>query len=170
MRLCTRACVVFTEEPACGLTAIGSRDVVTTVGEAVVSKRPCVVCRRWFLPHPRAGGRQRVCSTAECQRERHRRACQTWHERQRDEDARDRVTKAIELTTTEYAPGDRVRWIGVRDAVSVELCAVLALFAKVLERQWRDAVSREVAENMRKSREDPRRHLRDDIGPRSPGT
>jgi len=35
-----------------------------------LGKRPCRLCRRWFLPDPRLKERQRVCSTAECQRTR----------------------------------------------------------------------------------------------------
>jgi hypothetical protein len=38
-------------------------------------KRPCRICRRWFVPHPGAGDRQHVCSAVDCQRERHWRAC-----------------------------------------------------------------------------------------------
>jgi hypothetical protein len=33
-------------------------------------KRPCRLCRRWFLPDPRLKDRQRVCSAEECQRKR----------------------------------------------------------------------------------------------------
>ena len=54
-------------------------------------KRPCRICRCWFLPHPRAGPRQQVCSRPECQRERHRRACADWRRRNPDYDAEDRV-------------------------------------------------------------------------------
>jgi len=43
-------------------------------------KRPCAICRRWFQPDARVGARQRCCKRPECQRERHRRACQRWHE------------------------------------------------------------------------------------------
>lgn len=42
-------------------------------------KRPCTVCRRWFLPNPRQKERQKTCGRAECQRERHRRQCQKWN-------------------------------------------------------------------------------------------
>jgi hypothetical protein len=42
-------------------------------------KRPCRVCRRWFAPDPRAGGRQMTCERAPCRQEWHRRACREWN-------------------------------------------------------------------------------------------
>jgi hypothetical protein len=46
-------------------------------------KRPCKICRRWFLPHPRQIGRQLTCS-AECQKEHHRRLCLQWNHKNRE--------------------------------------------------------------------------------------
>ena len=54
-------------------------------------KRPCKICRKWFLPNPRAGDRQRTCSEPACQRERHRRACSDWHRRNPDYDRESRL-------------------------------------------------------------------------------
>ncbi len=34
-------------------------------------KRPCRVCRRWFLPDGRLKNRQKTCGNPECQREWH---------------------------------------------------------------------------------------------------
>jgi hypothetical protein len=42
-------------------------------------KRPCKICRRWFMPHPRQGERQKTCGRPECQGELHRRRCQAWN-------------------------------------------------------------------------------------------
>ena len=41
-------------------------------------KRPCSICRRWFLPDVRQKGRQNTCSP-ECRKERHRRQCERWN-------------------------------------------------------------------------------------------
>ncbi len=46
---------------------------------AKTRKRPCKICRRWFLPHPRQKERQKTCGRPECQRELHRRQCQKWN-------------------------------------------------------------------------------------------
>lgn len=41
-------------------------------------KRPCCICRKWFLPDMRQKGRQRTCSP-DCKDERHRRQCEDWN-------------------------------------------------------------------------------------------
>src|SRR5271157_6052361 len=44
-------------------------------------KRPCTICRRWFRPDARAGGRQRACSKPECQTARRRKTQASWRGR-----------------------------------------------------------------------------------------
>lgn len=41
-------------------------------------KRPCRICRRWFYPDPRAGERQRACSSRECQAVRRQETQANW--------------------------------------------------------------------------------------------
>ncbi len=41
-------------------------------------KRPCSICRHWFIPDVHQKGRQTTCSS-ECRKERHRRQCERWN-------------------------------------------------------------------------------------------
>jgi hypothetical protein len=41
-------------------------------------KRPCSICRKWFLSDVRQAGRQKTCSP-ECSKELHRRNCAKWN-------------------------------------------------------------------------------------------
>lgn len=41
-------------------------------------KRPCCICRKWFQPDPRLGGRQKACSAADCQKRRRAKTQATW--------------------------------------------------------------------------------------------
>ena len=41
-------------------------------------KKPCRICRRWFRPDPRVGGRQRACSKPDCQTARRRKTQAGW--------------------------------------------------------------------------------------------
>lgn len=41
-------------------------------------KRPCSICRKWFLPDVRQVGRQKTCSS-KCRKELHRRSCGKWN-------------------------------------------------------------------------------------------
>ena len=42
-------------------------------------KRPCRICRRWFIPHPRVKDRQMTCGDPRCKREWHRKKCADWN-------------------------------------------------------------------------------------------
>ncbi len=108
-------------------------------------KRPCRICRRWFLPHPRSGDRQRVCSGEGCQRERHRQACADWHARNPDYDRegrlRRRLAKAEAPATAVSDPiGVRIDAPAARDAVGVEVFVFVEETAKVVVDWARDAV------------------------------
>ncbi len=47
-------------------------------------KRPCKICRKWFMPHPRVGDRQKTCGAHECMRKWHARKCAEWNRKNRN--------------------------------------------------------------------------------------
>ena len=49
--------------------------------KAKPGKRPCRVCRKWFLPDGRLKNRQKTCGNPECQREWHRKKCAEWNKK-----------------------------------------------------------------------------------------
>ena len=44
-----------------------------------LKKRPCAVCRRWFLPQAKVKQRAKTCGSPQCQKEWHRRQCRNWN-------------------------------------------------------------------------------------------
>ena len=44
-------------------------------------KKPCRICRRWFRPDVRVGGRQRACGEADCQKARRQKTQASWRTR-----------------------------------------------------------------------------------------
>ena len=44
-------------------------------------KRPCRICRKWFVPDPRPGDRQKTCGEAECKRKWHNKKCADWNKK-----------------------------------------------------------------------------------------
>lgn len=46
-------------------------------------KRPCRICRKWFIPNPRAGDRQRTCGDHECMSKWHAKKCAEWNRKNR---------------------------------------------------------------------------------------
>lgn len=137
-------------------------------------KRPCRVCRKWFEPHPRAGARQKVCGSPECQRERHRRACSAWHDRNPEYDRERRLRERIRLDPEPGAkrpapnPLREVAWNQARDAVGLEVAVIVEETAEVLVSWTRDAVRPEALGIVDVSAKHGARAARDAIGPGGP--
>ncbi len=110
----------------------------------MVRKRPCAICRKWFEPHPRAGPRQRTCSRPECQRERHRRSCRSWHARNPDYDRETRLRARVAEGRPQTAEDEFLCWPAARDAVSLEVLVVMEEIRRLLVSFVRDAVARQV--------------------------
>src|SRR3954467_4005740 len=110
------------------------------VGGAVRKKRPCSVCRRWFLPDARVGARQKACGDAECQRARHREADRAWHARHRDYDRGRRWQVAVDAAKAGSPPPPPYRppplagvpWDVAQDAMKPEVVVILAGVSRVL--------------------------------------
>ena len=138
----------------CGPESLATAGISLRVASEVEMPRtrPCRVCRRWFRPHPRAGDRQKVCSAAACQRERHRRNCASWRSGEREPIRRDRVKRAIIKPAEEVSEGcltpihERVRWDAVRDSVGLHVAVITEEIVKLIESVPRDAVSPQVFE------------------------
>jgi hypothetical protein len=50
----------------------------------MLTKRPCRICRRWFVPDRRVGRRQRACSAPTCQVARRAKTQASWRRRNPD--------------------------------------------------------------------------------------
>lgn len=121
-------------------------------------KRPCGICRRWFLPSARAGKRQKVCSDRACQRERHRRSSRDWHldnpGYDREDRLRSKLVKAVEVPLTAADPLPvRIDAEAARDAVGMEVAVVIEEMGRVLTDWMRDAV---LAQTTRITMESPK--------------
>lgn len=125
----------------------------------MVNKRPCRICGKWFQPDPRAGDRQRACSSSECQRERHRRACNRWHHENPDYDRERRLRQRLrrmgqrqrgEGFECEVLRGS-LDWLGARDAVGLQVCVMIDESSKVLSWALRDAIWLQLCLNKRES-------------------
>ena len=47
-------------------------------------KKPCCICRRWFMPNVRVGGRQRTCGRPECKKALRKKNQAAWRARNPD--------------------------------------------------------------------------------------
>ncbi len=60
-------------------------------------KRPCSICRKWFQPNVRQKGRQKTCGPG-CQKELHRRQCESWNKKNKAYFKSDYLGKKLEKT------------------------------------------------------------------------
>ena len=73
-------------------------------------KRPCRICKRWFLPDPRLKDRQKTCGELHCQRKWHRRKCAEWNKRNSDYFKANYLQKKLEKAGSEKAsPRSRLK-------------------------------------------------------------
>jgi hypothetical protein len=103
-----------------------------------IKKRPCGICRRWFRPDPRVGERQRVCSSADCQRRRRLRTQAAWRARNPDYFVARRI---MERAAGERQPPDPLRlpaplsrlpWDLAQDQFGVQGADFVAVLGRVL--------------------------------------
>jgi hypothetical protein len=107
--------------------------------KARTRKRPCKICRKWFLPDARQVGRQKTCGNPACQKENHRRQCARWNQKNREYykdnylseklDQVEALLAADALHKTVAMPGSRIKLDLpkklVADIIGVQLLVIL---------------------------------------------
>jgi hypothetical protein len=135
--------------------------------------RPCRVCKKWFRPDRRVGDRQGTCGAADCQRERHRRACAEWHRWNPDYDREDRLRDRLKekpagLAPLSAPPMSYLDRAAARDAVGLEVVVLLEVVSKLLWSALRDAVAVQSIAGRGVAPQVPRGRARDDMAGRQP--
>lgn len=101
-------------------------------------KRPCSICRRWFDPDPRVGGRQKACKAPACQKERRRRGQAGWRGRNPDYMRAWRMrTKAEDEQSSRLPPStppplNRLPWDVAKDEFGTQGAEFIGCLGRVL--------------------------------------
>lgn len=133
--------------------------------------KPCRICRRWFRPEPRAGKRQRVCSSEACQRERLRRNASAWRAANADRLEADRLREKLRVAPdppSEVLAADplaKIDPLAARIAVGLKAQVVLEEYVKVALRGPRIAVAPKTSLERRGGAEVPGSGRRIDTDP-----
>jgi len=122
------------------------------------SKRPCRICRRWFYPDRRVGGRQLACSERGCQRERRARTQASWRRRNPDyftaRRLQQRGLKAEEGSRLEplrlAGPLSRLPWDIAEDEFGAVGSDFIAQLGRVLLRAGQDERRAQIRANIGK--------------------
>lgn len=100
-------------------------------------KRPCKVCRRWFLPDVRHRDRQKTCGP-ECRKEWHKRQCASWNKRNKEYFKANYLQKKLDEVrhsskkspeTSGKPPPNRVSldlpWDVIQDVIGLEAAVIV---------------------------------------------
>jgi hypothetical protein len=118
-------------------------------------KRPCRICRCWFIPNPRLKDRQKTCGNSECQRKWHQKKCQEWNRRNADYFKANYLQKKI-ISATEtpnqspsFKLNNRLKsglpLSYVQEVISLQHLIIIEYFGQLLFRRFQEALRVQVA-------------------------
>ena len=119
-------------------------------------KRPCRICRRWFLPNARVKDRQMTCGDPTCKREWHRRKCQQWNRANRDYFRANYLQKKLEAAQSDKsakapsrASPERFSKSGlplgfVQEVIGVHHLLIIEYLAQLLMRRFQEVLRGQV--------------------------
>ena len=147
-------------------TAIGEKAMK---GAMLCRKRPCRICRRWFMPNAKLKERQMTCGDPECQRQWHRRKCKEWNKDnteyfranylQKKLDTASESAKASKSTCAESdsaLPTKRPMSLAlplevVQEVISIQQVVIIEYFGQLLVRRFQEALRRKLIVNTSKA-------------------
>jgi hypothetical protein len=124
----------------------------------MLTKRPCCVCRRWFVPDRRVGRRQRACSASACQIARRVRTQASWRRRNPDYFTAHRIQRRRlqahdaqggVLPLVLPPPLSRLPWDLAQEEFGVAGTDFLGHFGRVLLGAAQDQKTRQVVDSTR---------------------
>lgn len=123
----------------------------------VCKKRPCRVCRRWFVPNPRLKDRQKTCGNARCKKEWHRRKCAEWNKNNPDYFKSNYLQKKLDAATAKIPqPKSRLKSglpLGyVQEVIGIEHVVIIEYFGQLLFRRFQGVLRGQVLVNTAKLR------------------
>ena len=137
-------------------------------GAMLCKKRPCRICRRWFMPNAKVKERQMTCGDEECQREWHRRKCEKWNKSnaeyfranylQEKLDTASESAKASKSTHPESGSAlPKKRPMNVRlplevvqEVISIQQVVIIEYFGQLLIRRFQEVLRRKLIVNTSK--------------------
>jgi len=123
----------------------------------VCKKRPCRICRRWFMPNPRVKDRQRTCGDGACKREWHRRKCAQWNKNNSDYFRANYLQSKLNPEPPKaLQPTSRLKSglpLGyVQEVISIQDLIIIEYFGQLLFRRFQDVIRGQVVINTEQRR------------------
>ena len=133
----------------------------------VLKKRPCRICRRWFMPHPKLKDRQMTCGDPECKKEWHRKKCAAWNKKNSDYFRSNYLHKKLYATSqrdkthqSETLPTRPIRsrlksglpHQFVQEVIGIQHLIIIEYFGQLLARRFQEVLKRQPSVNTSKTR------------------
>ena len=131
-------------------------------------KRPCRICRRWFLPNSRVRDRQMTCGDPTCKREWHRRKCQQWNRANRDYFRANYLQKKLEAAQSDEPSKAHTRaspkslsksglpFRFVQEVIGVQHLIIIEYLAQLLMRRFQEVLKGQLTVNTGQTKQLPR--------------
>ena len=128
-------------------------------------KRPCRICRRWFIPNARLKDRQMTCADPKCKREWHRRKCAEWNKDNSDYFKSNYLQKKLEAATASgkppkpLPPKSRLKsglpLEYVQEVIGIQHLVIIEYFGQLLFRRFQDVLKAQLVVITKESRRLP---------------
>ncbi len=138
------------------------------MSKAVPRKRPCKICRRWFLPNVRLKNRQKTCTDRQCQKEWHRRQCEDWNKKNIEYFKADYLAKKLKKitrappdskTTKNDLPKSRIKpglpWSEFQEVINAEHIVIIEYLFEQYVRRYQSAIRKQLTVNASKAVKNP---------------
>jgi len=130
-------------------------------------KRPCRICRRWFMPNAKLKDRQKTCGARQCQREWHRKKCEEWNRNNLDYFRANYLQKKLTAASQSARaskttqPGSKVQLSRrhhlkvrlpldvVQEVISIQQVVIIEYFGQLLFRRFQEVIRGQVVVNTR---------------------
>ena len=105
-------------------------------------KRPCRICRCWFLPNPRLRSRQKACGDFSCRKEWHRKKCAEWNRRNPDYFRANYLQKKLEAAKTSKPPTVKSRMKTslpleyVQEVIGIQQLIIIEYLAQLIQQRF----------------------------------
>ncbi len=138
------------------------------MAKATPRKRPCKICRRWFLPNVRLKDRQKTCTDPQCQKEWHKRQCEDWNKKNIEYFKADYLTKKLKKitrappdskTTKIHLPKSRIKlrlpWSEFQEVINAEHIVIIEYLFEQYVRRYQSAIQTQLSVNASKAVKNP---------------
>jgi hypothetical protein len=117
-------------------------------------KRPCRICRRWFMPNARLKDRQMTCADPECKRQWHRKKCAEWNKKNSDYFKANYLQKKLDaaaqpgeicIAKSRLKSGLPLEF--VQEVISIQHIIILEYFGQLLFRRFQEVLKGQLVVN-----------------------